>query len=789
MKRLMKSNWAKIGAAVLATVSAFCVLCSLLGFMLFAAIGENGSEEESLKQVVFGNLCSNYGAEILWGGENNGGDYSRLEGGNLEYAVYRGNARIYGSNSGVSQSDYEYMVSAAEGSDYNYFIYNMLDAMMREPYISNHVSTPVTNIQRLVYESTTNLFYWDTAEGYFPVKSFYDEEWDEVTLTRSGRYYCEYKQEVFQFEEANRVYFNDVPLDLSVPQECYYDFEVISFSAEEAVAEDTDSDETVEMVVVSDDYAEMINGESYYMIDRDRIAYGSGVASQGEIYTVYMKVPRTEQNLVFANGTRDYFGEAQKLVDFLEKWRRIQNPVQAISVILFLASFIFLMAAAGQRKEDEEIHTRMVDRMPFAIYGGICCGLIILGGVASAALLSALDLLELSTLALLEVEITLAWIAIGILFCMSLSVRIKSKNFWRYTLVYYLAKPFQFLWRKCKGVFHNWVGAGVKHLGVQWLLLLAVGVLSLIEYMAVLASGGAELFLCVKALEIVAVVLILPQITKVFEGGERIASGNYEEPIDTQHMIPGLREHATNINSVGDGIANAVQERMKSEHFRTELITNVSHDIKTPLTSIINYVDLMKKEDIQDPVLLEYLEVLDRQSSRLKKLIEDLMEASKASTGNLTVNMEKCDAQVMLEQVAGEYEEKMRERQLDLVVSAPEEPMFIMADGRHLFRVYDNLMNNICKYAQPQTRVYIDLKAEEQRAVLIFRNTSRYQLNITAEELMQRFTRGDSSRNTEGNGLGLSIAESLTLLMDGKLDLFVDGDLFKVTLSFPLVKE
>lgn len=223
---------------------------------------------------------------------------------------------------------------------------------------------------------------------------------------------------------------------------------------------------------------------------------------------------------------------------------------------------------------------------------------------------------------------------------------------------------------------------------------------------------------------------------------------------------------------------------MKSERFRTELITNVSHDIKTPLTSIINYVDLLEKEELENPAAREYLEVLARQSGRLKKLIEDLMEASKASTGNLAVNLERLEAGVFLVQTVGEFEEKTKAAELELIVAKPETPVYIMADGRHFWRVIDNLMNNICKYAQPGTRVYINLEAEEGEVRVTFRNTSRYALNISSEELLERFGRGDSSRNTEGSGLGLSIAQSLMELMQARMELYVDGDLFKVVLRF-----
>jgi signal transduction histidine kinase len=279
------------------------------------------------------------------------------------------------------------------------------------------------------------------------------------------------------------------------------------------------------------------------------------------------------------------------------------------------------------------------------------------------------------------------------------------------------------------------------------------------------------------------------QMIVLQEGSKRIADGDLSAQIDTTGLSWEFKKHAENINRIGDGISAAVEQRMKSEHFRTELITNVSHDIKTPLTSIINYVDLMKKEGVENPTLAEYVDVLDRQSARLKKLIEDLMEASKASTGNLTVHLERCDARVLLTQIVGEFEEKTAARELTMVVNNPQEPLWIMVDSRHIWRVLENLLNNICKYAQPQTRVYITLEKIDADAVLTFRNISHYQLNISSEELMERFVRGDSSRNTEGSGLGLSIAQSLTALMNGTLELFVDGDLFKVVLKFGICGE
>ena len=282
-------------------------------------------------------------------------------------------------------------------------------------------------------------------------------------------------------------------------------------------------------------------------------------------------------------------------------------------------------------------------------------------------------------------------------------------------------------------------------------------------------------------------VYLLACVKRLRTGASKIAQGDMNYSIDTKYMHGDLLDHANDLNSIRDGISKAVNERMKSEHFKTELITNVSHDIKTPLTSIVNYVDLLSKEDIENEKAKEYIEVLQRQSARLKKLTEDLVEASKASTGNLAVNLERCELGVLLDQTAGEYGEKLSAQGLELILKKPEESVTVMADGRHLWRILDNLMNNICKYAQPGTRVYLNLEKRENKAVMTFRNVSKYQLNISGDELMERFVRGDSSRNTEGSGLGLSIARSLAQLQGAQLDLLVDGDLFKVTVTFDAV--
>ena len=265
---------------------------------------------------------------------------------------------------------------------------------------------------------------------------------------------------------------------------------------------------------------------------------------------------------------------------------------------------------------------------------------------------------------------------------------------------------------------------------------------------------------------------------------EKIAAGALDTTLDVEQFHGQERGIAASVNNIRAGLSEAIQERIRNERMKADLITNVSHDIKTPLTSIVNYVDLLKRENLENENARNYIRVLDEKSQRLKQLTEDLVEASKASTGNLSCTLEPTDVNVLLGQVMGEDEGKLEAGQLEpIVLEDPSSPK-ILADGRLLWRVFDNLLSNICKYAMPGTRVYLSSAVENGKVVICFKNISRSALNISADELMERFVRGDSSRNTEGSGLGLSIAQSLTSLQQGTFALSVDGDLFKASVTF-----
>lgn len=271
---------------------------------------------------------------------------------------------------------------------------------------------------------------------------------------------------------------------------------------------------------------------------------------------------------------------------------------------------------------------------------------------------------------------------------------------------------------------------------------------------------------------------------KIKNSINELYNGKTNLQLNQEEFTKTDRQMAYEINNIAGGFSNAIDEKLKSEKLKTELITNVSHDIKTPLTSIINYVDLLKKENIEGEKANEYLSILDNKSQRLKKLTEDLVEASKASAGAIKLNFEKLNINELIKQVSGEFEDKFKTHNLQEIITLPEKEVYIKADSRYLYRVLENMYSNIAKYALEGTRVYIDITEKDNKVYIELKNVSKQKLNISADELMQRFVRGEASRNTEGSGLGLSIAKSLTELQKGKFNIYLDGDLFKVTIEF-----
>ena len=476
----------------------------------------------------------------------------------------------------------------------------------------------------------------------------------------------------------------------------------------------------------------------------------------------------------------DRFSTDLQSFTMLWRWRLALPVIAGLSFLLGILLFVFLLSAAGHRDETDAVTASFIDRIPLDV-------LAVLVGTGIALILAVIFSIGLrgSPLGYLAFGVLMLGVALlFLLFCMSFAVRVKLGTLWQNVL---LVK----LWRGCGELLKKsgrFLIRGLRALPLlgRWVLILAAFLLLELLVLALSdGSGGARaLWLLHLLILCPAVLFLIWNMRRLRLGAKEIAGGNLESKIDTKYLYGELKDHAEDLNHIRDGLNTAVAERMKSEHFQSELITNVSHDIKTPLTSIINYVDLLGKEELENEQAQEYVAVLERQSARLKKLLDDLLEASKASTGTLRVEPERLDLAVLLDQCVGEYSERLGKAELELVLFKPDGPVPILADGRHMWRIFDNLLGNIVKYSQPGTRVYLNLAREGSKAAVTFRNISREALNLSGEELMERFVRGDSSRNTEGSGLGLAIARSLTQLQGGTMELTVDGDLFKVVLQF-----
>ena len=490
------------------------------------------------------------------------------------------------------------------------------------------------------------------------------------------------------------------------------------------------------------------------------------------------------------------YHQAEQLYDN----RNVIPVICCTGTILALLCFIFLLCSAGHKNGREGITPSAIHEIHLDVYT------VVVAVGAFTGLYLAFGWIGMNP-GMINLIVLVVLFAAEVIWCtlyfMELAIRLKMGKWWQNTILY---RVFRFFGRFCKRVFRGIVKL-IRGIPMVWrtaLLCLAVCVAEFFglilfynDRVVLLFFWAIEKFILCGAITFVALMC-----KELQEGSEALADGDLNYKLDTSHMVLSFKEHGENLNSIGEGISAAVEQRMKSEHLKTELITNVSHDIKTPLTSIINYADLIGKEvsgDVKDTGdgagtetaqereqhISEYAEVLLRQSQKLKKLLDDLLEASKATTGNLEVHPEVCDVSVLLSQAVGEYEQRFSEKKLETIVKQPEETVKVMADGRHLWRGFDNLLNNIYKYAQAGSRVYLNVEHDGQNANIIFRNMSAYPLEMSPEELEERFTRGDRSRHMEGNGLGLSIAKSLTELQKGDMEIVTDGDLFKVVITLP----
>ena len=475
----------------------------------------------------------------------------------------------------------------------------------------------------------------------------------------------------------------------------------------------------------------------------------------------------------------------------------------AVGLLFFAVTLVFLCCSAGRHPRSTAVYPVALNRLPLDLYTAIVIpaefGLswlvfkmldacIDYGGNWGAAALIVLGIFAMCLL------------VVALIFAFAAQMKTKGGFWWRRTVTFfllhkvwlclkYIGRGFRFLFRGMASVCNmlplvwQWVG----------ILVLMVILPPIFLFASQVAWGDFWILFWMLLFFVTAVADIallgwwVWYMGQILKGVAIMRKGNLNHQIPTRFMFGKFRGFAESLNSMAEASRQAAEQQLRSERMKTELITNVSHDIKTPLTSIINYVDLLKKPH-SEAEGQQYLEVLDRQSQKLKKLIVDLMDMSKASTGNMKMELAPMDAVEAVNQALGEFADKLTLAGLEPLFRCPQEPVMILADGRLLWRVLSNLLGNAVKYAMPGTRMYVDLMTAQNTAVLSIKNISRDQLNVDAEELLERFVRGDASRNTEGSGLGLNIAKSLMELQNGSMQLLVDGDLFKVTLIFPDAK-
>ena len=504
--------------------------------------------------------------------------------------------------------------------------------------------------------------------------------------------------------------------------------------------------------------------KTYYMIEDNEKNYYTTSYTDFEIYSSYKaEFKQNSKEIAISN--------MLKKVPLINNGCYIIIPVCSIIAMLMV---IYLAVSVG---EDEKLN--YFDKIPLEIVGFV------------AIIISTIPFIFLSEyfystgndyIGGISIIITIAlFIYVIICICMVTFVRrLKAKSFWKTTIVGKI-----FYWIKdvlLKNISYS-IGTTAK-------VILGFLIIGFSTLMIMLIFRGALSIILMIALYgyiMYRTITFFKECSKIEKKIEEVRDGNNQLPLDVNEFSSEFKNISTSINNISEGIETAVQERMKSERLKAELITNVSHDIKTPLTSIINYSDLLKNEKIDNEKANEYIEIIYGKSQRLKRLTEDLIEASKIQTGNVSLKKEKINVIELIRQAAGEFEDKFSKKGLNTIIDCKQNEIFILADSRYMYRIIENLFSNISKYALENSRVYIDSGVFGDDVNIAIKNISKDKLNISADELMQRFVRGESSRTTEGSGLGISIAQNLTNLQGGKFDLVLDGDLFKVRMSFKII--
>ncbi|WP_099469701.1 sensor histidine kinase [Konateibacter massiliensis] len=615
---------------------------------------------------------------------------------------------------------------------------DMLDAsIVREAYGPNNTETPVLD------------FFFE--KGDFSELEKTSQELEEALHTIASEYssYQAYENDFKVLDSSNfKIYVQDSDGNVLLNNA------VAESSAYEAYFNSSDM-----MGVVYDAANKELHFSSY--------AWGNIYMSMFKVYG--------QSDYIYAIGVDTTFAHEDEFSRAHDSYYSILNSVISLAACVFgaLVCIAYLMAVCGRKAGENEICLSGFDRIKTEIAAGIMLAL----GAADLYFMNEMQYGMADDIWLITgIGIGFGLFSLGFL---SLVKRIKAGQLWKNSLLYGICYWSVVFFRNRKvttKIAVIYAGYLIVSFG---LLFIAFGEYSVFFVALWFLFSAFAGFLLLR--EAVARQSIL-------NGIEKISSGDLEYKIDTRSLSGSNQVLADAVNNIGEGLHNAVDASVRNERLKTDLITNVSHDIKTPLTSIINYVDLIKRENIEDEKIRGYIEILDNKSQRLKNLTEDLVEASKISSGNIKLEMVKIDFVELLNQTEGEFSEKFESKGLQILKTIPEEHVWIMADGRRIWRVVENLYNNVAKYAMPNTRVYVDVKADEVNVVFSIKNISENPLNINADELTERFIRGDVSRSTEGSGLGLSIAKNLTNLQKGEFEIYLDGDLFRVTIVFPRVE-
>lgn len=642
--------------------------------------------------------------------------------------------------------DGEYKICYDENSEYEDEYYKIQDFY----YLIIYKNLALTNVELTTATSTLNgvkdfIFAQDTKKANI-INGIVESDSDLIR-TKSIQYFDSF---IYNYYSVDETTVNET--------EKIEDSENLKF----------DSDAEYFRTSSSEVENAPVKGRTYY----------STTINDFQIYTSYKEGVIIRENDVFF----------KNLVNQLQPYEQQMLSIIPVASIVLVIILIYLVISIGHIKNKEGIDLNDLDRIPIEIILIITFfGIMLIGCIANEGLYYLTEEYYNLAINMVIAGFFILYILVAIT-CVTIVKRIKAKTLIKDSITgkicRWCLKFIKKVWAKISKIYKEFT-ASVSVTGKILITILGYGILAILMIMA-FSGFGIFIDICIFSYLLYKFVQKVNCYHKIEKHLKNMYDGDNSTKLLLSDFTPEFENIVMYINDISSGFENAIEEGIKSERLKTELITNVSHDIKTPLTSIINYVDLIKKEELENEKIKEYVEILDGKSQRLKKLTEDLVEASKASSGNVKLNFERINTVELIKQSIGEFEDKFSARELEVITSTSEEEIYIKADSRYMYRVIENLFGNISKYALEGSRVYVDIGKVGTKVRITIKNISKDRLNISADELMQRFVRGDKSRTTEGSGLGISISKSLTEIQKGKFDLQVDGDLFKVELEFDI---